>query len=156
MRNIDNTSPFQLACEERRWATTMEFVEATLIRYAATTPLNINTVFKMAAIDDRLNLDCLYFLLRRHPDGMMGLIREDSGTMSSSSATDNQNDSNSSSTTTNTIDDNTATIGHRHTHTNDNGVDENAVASTNDDNKNGVRLRRSTRKGKRTKTNKSN
>ena len=153
MRNIDNISSFEFACKKLTRTTTIDIVEATLNQCSTTTPLNKHNAFMMAAIDDRIHLDCLYFLTRRHPDEMLGLLREGSDTMSSLSATNNQNDSNSSSNTNNTIDGNTATIGHRHTHTNNNCVDEDAVASTNDTNQNVVRLRRSTRKRKRTNTN---
>jgi hypothetical protein len=46
----------------------MEVVEDTLIRCAGDTPISIAEALVIAAIDDNIHLDGVYFLMRRHPD----------------------------------------------------------------------------------------
>ena len=136
-----NTTPFSKACRKITRNTATKIVEETLIRYSTTQPINIPYALMSAAIDDIIHLGCLYFLTRRHPDAMLGMLRQKSGTMisTSSTTTNNQNDSNATSNTaTNTTDDTTTVIG-----------DD---ASMNDNNN--VLLRRNTRKRKRTNKNK--
>ena len=62
-------TPFQLACKEFGFGyeEVMKVVEDTLIRYSDT-PINITEALTMAAIDENIHLDGVYFLLRRHPD----------------------------------------------------------------------------------------
>ena len=135
----------------------IEIVEETLIRYSTTTPINMHNALVLAVTDDRIHLDCLYFLTRRHPDVILGMLHTRSGTMISS--INNQKDGNgsSSTTTTNNSDDSTAAIGHRNTDSNKNDDNDDAVdcavatASSIDNNNNAMIVRRSTRKRKRTK-----
>ena len=129
-----------MACQKITRNTAMHIVEETLIRYSTTQPINIPYALILAATDDRIHLNCLYFLTRRHPDAMLGMLRQRSGTMISTSSTtiNNQHDSNGTSNiVSNNTDDNTAGLGED--------------ASTNDNNN--VLLRRSTRKRKRTTRN---
>ena len=132
-----NTTPFSKACRKITRSTAMNIVKETLIRYSTTQPINIPYALMLAATDGRIHLDCLYFLTRRHPDAILGMLRQRSGTMISTSSTtiNNQNDSNgTSNVVSNNTDGNTAGLGED--------------ASTNDNNN--VILRRSTRKRKRT------
>ena len=145
MRNYNNDSSFEMACKKLTRTTTIDIVEETLNRYSNTTPLNMHNAFMLAAIDDRIHLDCLYFLTRRHPDVMLGMLRQRSGTIN------NQNDGNDSRSTNNT-DGNTAVIDHHNT--DNNNDDAVTIASANNnDNTISIVLRRSTRKRKRTNKN---
>jgi len=62
--------PFSLACCHtfvfKEVNVTKDIVEDTLTRYySEETPLNIVDVLLTAAIDDKIHLNCLFFLLRR-------------------------------------------------------------------------------------------
>jgi hypothetical protein len=58
----------------------MKVVEETIIRYSSssdnnnTSPLNIVEALISAAIDKNIDLDCVYFLLLRQPDLLVGLL----------------------------------------------------------------------------------
>ena len=53
----------------------MKVIEDTLIRYSSSNniPINFAEALLIAAIDDSIHLDCVYFLLRRHPDMLVKL-----------------------------------------------------------------------------------
>ena len=93
----DGYTPFQLACHNLKNEQTkvIEIVEETLIRYSTTTPINMHNALVLAVTDNRIHLDCLYFLTRRHPDVILGMLHTRSGTMISS--INNQKDGNGSS-----------------------------------------------------------
>ena len=72
----------------------------------------------LAVTDDSIHVDCLYFLMRRHPDVMLGMLHQRPGsTMMSSSSIHNPNNDNGRSTTANS---DTAASGHRNTDHNNN------------------------------------
>ena len=150
---------FELACETLTRKTVIEVVEAILVRYSGTT--NIGNALMMAAIDDNVNLDGLYFLMRRHPATMLSMVRRDHSQESttttissvSNSKSNNRNgdihsidNSNESTDDTGTDDDNINTNINTDTDTN-NTI---AIASnTCSDDSNAIVIRRSTRKRKR-------
>ena len=53
----------------------MKVIEDTLIRYSSSdnTPINLAEALLISAIDDNIHLDCVYFLLRRHPNMLVKL-----------------------------------------------------------------------------------
>merc|ERR1712183_905561 len=63
-------------------------VEETLARYSPTTPVNSMDTLLLAAIDERIHLDCVYFLLRRAPDALIRMV------VSTSTSTNNTNTTN--------------------------------------------------------------
>jgi len=67
---IGNT-PFQVACTKFKRKDVIDVVEETLARYNPTTPINTMDALLLAAIDERIRFDCVYFLLRRQPDVLM-------------------------------------------------------------------------------------
>jgi len=92
-------------CEQYGSEKVMEVVEDTLIRYTSssssldsnktTTRLNIVDALLSAAIDENVHLDCVYVLMRRHPDMLMKLLPQLSSGMSSTtivSASKNNDD----------------------------------------------------------------
>ena len=66
-------TPFEIACENNGYKEVMKVVEDTLIRYSDT-PINTTEALIMAAIDENIHLDCVYFLLRREPDILHKLL----------------------------------------------------------------------------------
>jgi hypothetical protein len=72
-KNRGGSTPFQIAHGNFGHDTVMEVVEDILPRYSDTTPINIEEALLSAAIDENIHLDCVYFLLRRHPDTIKGL-----------------------------------------------------------------------------------
>jgi hypothetical protein len=95
MKDDLNCTPFQILCEQYGSEKVMEVIEDTLIRYTSsslnldnntTAPrLNIVDALLSAAIDENVHFDCVYFLMRRHPDMvLMKLLPQlSSGIMSS-------------------------------------------------------------------------
>jgi hypothetical protein len=75
-----NGTPFQIACIRYGCEEVRKVVEETLIRYSDTTPINITEALIMAAIDENIHLDCVYFLLRRQPDILNKLSSSSSST----------------------------------------------------------------------------
>ena len=69
-------SSIEMACENFPRKSVMETVEQTILRYTGTTPsLNIGNALMMAAIDDTISLDGVFFLMRRQPDKMLSMLR---------------------------------------------------------------------------------
>jgi hypothetical protein len=71
--NEDDNTPFQLACDKFGYEVVMNAIEETLTHcYSLSVddspPLNVVEALIMAAIDENIHLDCVYFLLRRQPD----------------------------------------------------------------------------------------
>ena len=102
-KNDDGMSSFRLACNRRGGRDeVMRIVEEILIRYSSSSDnspqLNVAEALIMAAIDEHIHLDCVYFLLRRHPDALVRLL---SGSTSSSpaSALASEGDSNGNNNT---------------------------------------------------------
>jgi hypothetical protein len=84
-KNPYGDTPFQLGCKTFAYEKVMKVVEDTLTRYSdAAPPLNIAEALLSAAIDENVNLDCVYFLLRRQLDVLVKLL---SSSPSSSSIT---------------------------------------------------------------------
>ena len=55
----------------------MDAIETTLAQYSShssTTPLNIRDALILAAIDEKIHLNGLYFLMRGQPDTMLGML----------------------------------------------------------------------------------
>jgi hypothetical protein len=73
INNGGRTTPFQFACKKYGREKVMEVVEDTLARYSDDTPITITEALAMAAIDENIHLDCVYFLLRRQPDVLVKL-----------------------------------------------------------------------------------
>ena len=71
-------TPFQLACDKLTRAAVMEVVEDILVRYTTNTGLvnnnNNGNAMVMAATDDTISLDGLYFSIRRQPDTMLSML----------------------------------------------------------------------------------
>ena len=70
--NFDGT-PFQYACGKFDYDEVMNVIEDTLARYSDT-PVNIAEALLSAAIDEKVHLDCVYFLVRREPGVLQRLI----------------------------------------------------------------------------------
>ena len=92
-------TPFQEACGRFGYEEVMKSVEDTLIRNSDT-PINTTEALIMAAIDENIHLDCVYFLLRRQPDILHTLLSSMHATVtamtvdsSTSKATTNNRDS---------------------------------------------------------------
>ena len=65
--------PFERACMGLGYEQVMKVVEDTLIRYSDT-PINVADALLLAAVDENVHLDCVYFLLRRQPDVLVELL----------------------------------------------------------------------------------
>ena len=78
----DNSTPFQLACINSTRDIVMDVIEQTLAQQyssANTTsiPFDFGTALITAAGDDRIHVDCVYFLSRRQPTTMVNMVRRD-------------------------------------------------------------------------------
>ena len=80
--SLDNygDTPFQKACNTLTRAAVMEVVDDILVRYTTNNELlhtndNGNAML-VAAIDDTISLDGLYFSIRRQPPTMLGMLRD--------------------------------------------------------------------------------
>ncbi|OEU23212.1 hypothetical protein FRACYDRAFT_233381 [Fragilariopsis cylindrus CCMP1102] len=72
-------TPFKFACDNYGHEHVTEVVEDTLIRYSTSLdnhapPFNIVEALMMAATDENVHLDCVYFLIRREPDILQKLL----------------------------------------------------------------------------------
>ena len=86
-KDIDGDTPFEMAVQcwqlcrggnvEQRRKEVMDLINTTLTQYSTTspTPLRIGDALIVAATDDSIHLDCVYFLTRRHPDKICGMLR---------------------------------------------------------------------------------
>ena len=54
----------------------MEIVEDTVSRYSETTPINTEHALILAATDNTIHLDCVFFLLKRQPDVLVLLLQQ--------------------------------------------------------------------------------
>ena len=54
----------------------MDIVEDIVSRYSETTPINTEDALILAATEDAIHLDCVFFLLKRQPDVMLSLLRQ--------------------------------------------------------------------------------
>ena len=69
-------SSFEMACRKFSRKNVMETVEQAILRYTGTAlSLNIGNALMMAAIDDTISLDGVFFLMRRQPDTMLSMLR---------------------------------------------------------------------------------
>ncbi|OEU23445.1 hypothetical protein FRACYDRAFT_233615 [Fragilariopsis cylindrus CCMP1102] len=73
-RNRLGDTPFQHACRKIGQKRVIKVIDGTLGFYAGDTPINITEALVMAAIDENIHLDCVYFLLRRKPDILQKLL----------------------------------------------------------------------------------
>ena len=85
--NKNRTTPFQHACSIFGQDEVMTVVEDTLLDYQRSSshddssnaePYNVVDAFIMAAINESVHLDCVYFLLRRQPDVLVKLLSQSS------------------------------------------------------------------------------
>jgi hypothetical protein len=85
--NKNSTTPFQHACSIFGQDEVMTVVEDTLLDYQRSSsqddsnnaePYNVGDALIMAAIDESVHLDCVYFLLRRQPDVLVKLLSQSS------------------------------------------------------------------------------
>jgi hypothetical protein len=74
----------------------MKVIEDTLIRYSfsVNTPINFAEALLIAAIDDNIHLDCVYLLLRRHPDLLVKLLSSSTPAAASMARSNNNNNNN--------------------------------------------------------------
>jgi hypothetical protein len=86
-----NETLFQYACENLGYEKVMEVVEDTLVRYSDT-PVNVIEALLLAAIDDNIHLDCVYFLLRREPDVLQELLSSRTAAAAAESSNSNCDD----------------------------------------------------------------
>ena len=69
---------FEMACTTFTRSRVLDVVEEILVRYTATTPtVNIGHALMMAATDNTISLDGVYFLMRRQPATMLSMLRRD-------------------------------------------------------------------------------
>jgi hypothetical protein len=77
-KDDNGDTSFQMACRKFGGGVVIAGVEETLTRYNScsdnTSPLNIMEALVMAAVDENVHLDCLYFLLKREPDVLVKLL----------------------------------------------------------------------------------
>jgi len=73
-------TPIQVACKRFERNDVMDVVKETLARYSPTTPINNTDALLLAAIDERIHLDCVYFLLRRVPDVLIRMVQVSTST----------------------------------------------------------------------------
>jgi hypothetical protein len=61
----DGDTPFKIACERFGYEQVMKVIADTLIRYSSSnnTPINFAEALLIAAIDDNIHLDCVYFFI---------------------------------------------------------------------------------------------
>ena len=81
-------TPFRIACKRIGHTAVTQIVEETLARYSDTVLPDIPKALILAATDERIHLDCVYFLMKRQPDVVLGLLpryRQESRRSSSSS-----------------------------------------------------------------------
>ena len=92
----DNQTPFQAVCKKFGYVQVMKVIEDTLIRYTSSdnTPINFVEALLIAAIDDNIHLDCVYFILRRHPDLLVTLLSSSTPAAASTSMAGSNNNSN--------------------------------------------------------------
>ncbi|MGK3747418.1 MAG: hypothetical protein ACI90V_014282 [Bacillariaceae sp.] len=97
-KNNNGKTPFQLASKKIGHDEVMEVIEDTLIIRYSDTSINTAEALVMAAIDQNIDLDGVYFLLRREPDVIQKLLSSTqaagaAGTMDSSTDKANRRDS---------------------------------------------------------------
>ena len=80
-KNNDGITPFQYACHKygrdemmKAVDEVMNAVDEVLARYAQDTPLNSVEALIVAAVDENIHFDCVYFLFRREPDLVLQLL----------------------------------------------------------------------------------
>jgi len=73
-KDNDGNTPLQLACQKYGRDEVMNTVDEILPRYAQDTPLNSMEALIVAAVDDTIHFDCVYFLIRREPDLVLRLL----------------------------------------------------------------------------------
>jgi hypothetical protein len=72
------TTSFEMACTKFTRNRVLDMVEEILVRYTTTIPpVNIGDALMMAAINDSISLDGVYFFMRRQPDIMLSMLRRD-------------------------------------------------------------------------------
>jgi hypothetical protein len=98
---------FQCACERFGYDEVMEVTESTLNNTNSDVPFNIADALLPAIVNEKIHLDCAYFLLRREPDVLQKLLLSSSaspsvastvmGSTNDGNGNDNSDDDNSGS-----------------------------------------------------------
>jgi hypothetical protein len=88
-------TPIDFACSEHGRDKVMKIVEDILVDYkrlpsldddSATGPYDVVDALINAAIDENIHLDCVYFLIRRHPDVIVKLLSKLSSSAAAAAA----------------------------------------------------------------------
>ena len=110
-KNGSGYTSFEMACEKFTRNAVLDVVEEILMRYTTMTPpVNMGDALMMAAIDDSISLDGVYFFMRRQPDIMLSRLRRDRShgateTETETETTASLNDINKTSNTNNDTND---------------------------------------------------
>merc|ERR1711971_894691 len=67
-------TPIQDSCKKFERNDVIDVVEETLARYSTATPINSKDALLLAAIDERIHLDGVYFVWRRQPDVLTRML----------------------------------------------------------------------------------
>ncbi|OEU17866.1 hypothetical protein FRACYDRAFT_238294 [Fragilariopsis cylindrus CCMP1102] len=97
-------TPFQMAYQKWGQDEVTKVIEDTLIRYSSSNnrpPFNIAEALITAAIDENIHLDCIYFLVRREPDGLQKLLLQLSPASAAAAASNSNNSNNYSNSNSN-------------------------------------------------------
>jgi hypothetical protein len=81
-KDNNGDTPCQYACKRFEYEQVMNVIEDALVHSSSsssssdniTPSINIVEALVMAAIDESIHLDCVYFLLRRQPDLLVKLL----------------------------------------------------------------------------------
>ena len=71
-KNRNDATPFMLACARHGRERVMEIIDIILVKRSD--KYNTAEALVLAVIDERIDLDCVYFLLRREPDMLQKLL----------------------------------------------------------------------------------
>merc|ERR1712183_497769 len=73
-KDYGDETPIQNSCKKFERNHVIDVVEETLARYSTATPINSTDALLLAAIDERIHLDGVYFVLRRQPDVLTRML----------------------------------------------------------------------------------
>lgn len=101
-KDRDGDTPFQLACEEHGIEEAMKVIESALADCSPDKPYSTAHALVSATIDEKIDLDGVYFLLRREPDVLQTLLL--SARQSDNDGSENNGDSDDDGSLTSTTD----------------------------------------------------
>ena len=73
-KDYRDETPIQNSCKKFERNGVIDVVEETLARYSTATPINSTDALLLAAIDERIHLDVVYFVLRRQLDVLTRML----------------------------------------------------------------------------------